>query len=55
MLSFLQARDFYVEMKWEFTSWGEFENERVWKDPQTLLLSLLSHRWRILSYLFIDY
>lgn len=19
----LQARDFYVEMKWEFTSWGE--------------------------------
>ncbi len=24
MSCFLQARDFYVEMKWEFTSWGEF-------------------------------
>lgn len=22
-LGVFQARDFYVEMKWEFTSWGE--------------------------------
>jgi len=23
LISFMQAPDFYLEMKWEFTSWGK--------------------------------